>query len=333
MRHGLAIVFALCLALLCAQLSFRVRGDTVDFDFKSELDILKGQARYPEFQNRVIAAGSLWLMRRVIPASIPDRSVWYAARTLQAAVGFLVLYAVVISLTGGILRALSVVSLLTYVYAWTPLSHPWEYPSDFLDIGFVALMASFAIRRQAPAMAVTVALAALNRESAAFGGVLWMAVTAAHRGWPRRRWTWRQIRPFVPGLLFVALAAAIVVGVRLALGSAAPRQQLGIIELIMRWRWLLHPTGAVPMMAASVFVFAVLLRRLPRPWLADQRGLLWATLAFAAITMVFSIASELRVWLPCWTALAIALVLGPPGQTDREWMLSLYDRRRQTPLC
>ncbi len=319
----LALLFVLCLAMLSAQLSFRVRDDRLDEDIRAEFAVLDGKPTHLEFQNRVIAPASLWLLRRVLPAGVADHSVWYAARFLQAAAGYLLLYAAVMALTGGRLRALAATSLVAYAYVWTPLTHPWEYTSDFLDIGLTALMAWMAVRQRPLAMAGAVALAALNRESAAFGGLLWMALVAAHHGADLRQW-----RRLLTGGLFCLLAAAVVLAVRHAFGTQGVSQQIGIFELLNHWRWLLHPTGSVPIFAATVLVYAVLLLRLPRPWLADQRGLLWGALASAAITLVFGIAAELRVWLPCWTMLAIALTLGPPGQSDRDWLLGLCDRRR-----
>ena len=76
------------------------------------------------------------------------------------------------------------------------------------------------------------------------------------------------------------------------------------------------------MVLASLLVFCVALARLPRPWTADQRGLLLAAVLCAIPTGVFGIAAELRIWLPCWTILAILIACGREV-SDRVWLTAL----------
>lgn len=90
---------------------------------------------------------------------------------------------------------------------------------------------------------------------------------------------------------------------RLALGKIPNvDQEIGVVFLIKHWHHLLHPTNSVPMLLAT-------------------------TLTCAAITFVLGVASELRVWLPCWTILAMLVVIGSHLQSDREWLLGLLDRK------
>ena len=94
------------------------------------------------------------------------------------------------------------------------------------------------------------------------------------------------------------------------------------------WRWILHPDGAFPMLLAVAFAFLAVLYRLPRPYTVDQRGLLYGAIACTAVTLVFGIAGELRVFLPICTVIALLAVLGANGQTDRQWVDGLFGRRR-----
>src|SRR5262245_26046653 len=89
-EHAVAIGLVLCLALLSAQLSVQLRASTLPVTFAGELGTFKGQPMQPEFQNRVMSPAMLFVLRKVFPASVSDKSVWFAMRVLQAALAFLV---------------------------------------------------------------------------------------------------------------------------------------------------------------------------------------------------------------------------------------------------
>lgn len=323
-NNAVPIALVLSLAFLSAELSVRLRADTFAERFASELATLHGQASRFEFQNRILAPGLLLFFREIFPPGVADRSVWFASRVVEASMAYVVLYAVAFRLTGGRLRALLAVALVAYAYVWTPMSHAWEYTNDFLDILFTATFVGLALAGQRILLGIMAALAAMNRESAAFAGVIWMALAALrYRPW-REHW-----RKFVPGVVYMALAGAIVAGLRYGLGHGLrPQQQLGAVETFMEWRWIVYPDGAFPMLVAMVLAFAVVLRGLPRPWTIDQKGLLAGASACAVITLVFGIAGELRVWLPCCVILSLLAVAGANGQSDRQWMLSLFGERK-----
>ena len=178
----LAIVFVLTLALLSAQLSIRLRADTLAYTFGTELGTLQGTPIRPENQNRILAAGLLAGLRHLFPVTVSDKSVWFALRVIQASLSFLVLYGVARHLTGSRMRGIVATALTAYFYFWTTLSHPWESTSDFFDILFVAVMAALALQRRLLLLAGIVMLAAANRESAAFGGVMWAALSMMRSG-------------------------------------------------------------------------------------------------------------------------------------------------------
>lgn len=326
LANVIPVLLVLSLALLCAQISFRTKGETVQESFNVELDTLRGHPRIAQFQNRVLAPSLLLAVRETLPASVADKSVWYLLRFLSAAIAYVTVYWLVFRMTGGRLRALFTVALVSFAYLWTPMVHPWEYTSDFFDVMFTALIVALALAERHLLLLVVVVVAATNRESAAFAGVVSMCIAAARYGI-----SWRQWPRFVPGAVFIAAAAAVVLGLRHGLAKGPDTgQEIGLFSML--WdlehvRSLLHPTGALPMLFATALVFAVILWRLPRPWSVDQRGLLAATAICAAITFVFGIATELRVWLPCWTMLALLSVIGAQPQSDRQWLLGLIDRK------
>ena len=140
----MAIVLVLSFALLSAQLSVQIRSATLPTMLAAEFGTLHGHPAYPEFQNRILSPLMLTGLRKIFPASVSDKSVWFALRVVQACLAYLVLYWMVFRVTGGQLRALAATALVTFAYAWTPLSHPCEYTSDFLDILFVSLFVGLA---------------------------------------------------------------------------------------------------------------------------------------------------------------------------------------------
>lgn len=316
-HHVLAILGVLSLALLSAEVSYMVRLNHFSYSYQDELRTLHGHAGQPEFYNRLMAPALLWLLRSAFPAGIGDNSVWYLSRFLEAASSFLVLYLVVGQLTGSRVRSLAAVVLITYAYLWTALSHQTEHTSDFFDILFAALFVQLALAERPFSLAIVAAIAATNRESAAFGGVIWIGVAAARYGVGLRSWS-----KLAPGLVQAALPYAIVIALRYGLSGEMNTQHIGVVDFLEHWRWLLQPTGAVPAVLATLLPFWVGLARLPRPWTDEQRGLVAGALMCAAITFIFGIATELRIWLPCWTILCLVVATGEREKSDAEWLAS-----------
>lgn len=317
--NAVPVLLVVALGVLCAQLSFRLRAETLASTFQLELEALHGRARFPEFQNRLIAPGMLAFLRWLLPAGMPDRSVWYLDRLLQAALAYCVLYGVCLHLTRRRMAGLLAVALVTFAYVWTPMTHHLEYTSDFFDVIFAALIVACVLEERRTALALVVVVAALNRESALFAGVIWMTMVAVRHG--IRMAPWRQ---YLLGVFYIALAAAVILAVRIGISEHYnPRQQLGILEFLVDIHIMLHPTGITPMLFFTSLLFGACLARLPRPWMPEQKGLLVAALICAVISGTFGIISELRVFLPCWVMLAIAIVITPRPQTDQEWIRSM----------
>ena len=208
---------------------------------------------------------------------------------------------------------------MAFAYAWTPLSHPWEYTSDFLDILFISLFIGLALAERAVLLGFVVILAAANRESAGFAGIIWIALAVVRYGpWPEQ---WRK---FAPGVIHMALAVAVIVGLRVWLShSYKSKQVLGGVGAILDWRWILHPDGAFPLLVCLIVFFVALLCALPRPWTGDRKGLVLAAAGCTAISLIFGIPGELRIFLPTCVLLSFVAVMGANGHSDKEWLRSL----------
>ena len=318
LRHNaLPLAIVLSLAILASQFSFRLRDLTWADAIAVQLRIWEGRIEIPEFQNRILAPALTVLALKIAPAGFSERSLWHILRFVEAAAGFVTLYAAVSQTTGSRLRALVSVGLVTFAYLWAPKTDSGENPSDFFDIGFTALIVCLALAEKPLALMLVVVLASMNRESAAFAGIVWIAVTYMRYG-PG------DLRKFLPALAYMVVSVAIVWGLRYGLAREFhPKQTLGAIESLNRWRAYFHPTGVTPMFAATALVFFAILRLMPRPWTADQKATMGAAIVCALITAVFGIWTELRIWLPCWVMLSFTAVIGSNHRSNREWLGSL----------
>jgi hypothetical protein len=305
--HAIPVALVGACALLSALLSLNLREDSLPFMFAAELDTLRGAPILPEFGQRILFPLLLQSVRSAAPAAVSDAAIWRGLRFAEAGVAYLVIYGVGFALTRSRIQSLIAVALVTYAYLWTPMTLAWELTSDFFDLMFIALAIGLAVKDQAALLALAVIIGSTNRESMAFAGVLWFCVAWNRSG------RWQQWRTWLPALSYIALAGAITVGLRTMLtGTVNQQQQIGLLSTLENWRWLLHPTGSAPMFLSTALVFVLALRLVPRPWSAEQRGLLLSAIVCGGITAIFGIATELRVWLPCWVMLSFVVALGEP---------------------
>jgi hypothetical protein len=311
------------MALLCAQLSVRVRAPTMDISIGNEFLILQGRHPYPEFQNHLLSPALLWICSHLLPG-VATKSVWYLVRFLEAAAGFLTIYWIALGLSASRLRALIAVALVVSAYLWTPMTHRTETANDFFDLMFIALMVWCVIGERTVALALVTVLAAANRESAPFAGVMWICVVVARYGIGLRQWPKVML-----GGVYMAVGMAAVYGFRYATSQHFSGQQYpGILVIFEEWRGLLHPTGPVPMIFATILVYWAILARIPRPWSDAQRGLLPAALIIAAIIGLMSNLIELRGFLSSWTILAL-IAVARRDVSDRQWIASVMGWHRQ----
>ena len=268
-----------CCAFLSAQLSYRLRESTTAVMIEQDRAILSGNATLPEFQNRVLAPATFAAISRLSRGRLSDSQTWKATRLLTALVAFAAAYFCAWRLSGGDEgRTVAACALLLYAYAWTAMMHQWEHSSDFFDIAFICLAVFFAVQDRIAAIFAVAVVAAFNRESAAFAGLILGSQALTRSDIARSRIAW--------GLICTVASLAIVTGIRLWFsGHHTERQMLGIVVTVREWRWLLHPYGAGASGVAMFVPLGLILARQTQPWTATQRGLLIAAAAVAAIPL------------------------------------------------
>ncbi len=207
-------------------------------------------------------------------------------------------------------------ALLVLSLALVPsFNYGWEQPSDFPDVLFMTSLAALAVTGQRWLMLIVAAVAAANRESAAFAGVIWAAVH------------WRlangriDLRECGFGALITVTALAVVFGLRYALGGAAAVGS-DTQTIVSLWETIVSLAEAVnqpsvtrwPALAAVMFgpvVFWLLLNRAR----FDQRhiGLIVAATIISVLTLSTGLVSELRRHLPALAVLLYAAVASECG--------------------
>jgi hypothetical protein len=306
LSHGTAILIVICLALLSMEISINTRSVSFDAGLNWALDTMAGRADPPEWQNRVLFPLFLLGIRALGHGLISIGQVWRIARLGAAVFAYLGAYFAFVRITRDLRFAVVAIALITYGYLWTTMSAGWEAGGDFFDIFFLAMFALCSIQKNYLWMLVAVVMAASNRESALFGGIVWACVAYA-----RERFTVRALRDYAFGLFCVLLAALTVYLLRaLFAPGIAIKQSLGIITVLVHWRWLLMPFGSVSMIAAAIFPLAWIALHLQKPLPKEAKGLFWATLICGVITGTFGRMEETRIWVPCLVLAVTAIILG-----------------------
>ena len=235
---------------------------------------------YREARNRVFFPALLTTISLVIPQLAPTQ-VWMLLRAITALVMMGTLFFSVLRLTRRVDLAMLSVFLHVVAVALT-MNFPWTHPWDFLDSAFFFACAVLSLGpgtvQDRITLAGLVALAALNRESSAMAGVVWLAC----RGW--------RIKPLEVAfaLLLFVIGYGVAIGVRAVYG----------IDADVQFDYSL---------VAAVADFWTLLRsELLRPTFSSS-GLLWLCLAGIGGGLVSLGWSDGRV--RSLTAAAIILVL------------------------
>ncbi|HEY5315459.1 MAG TPA: hypothetical protein VIK18_23210 [Pirellulales bacterium] len=310
-----AVAVVLCTAFISAQFSYRLRAESAPVIIVETLGTLQGKPSVPEFQNRLIFPILLAAGRAVAPASTSDVNVWKAVRLLTALVGFAVAFACMQSISGSWFRATIGCVLLGYGYLWTVCGYPFERPSDFLDLAFIALFVWLALRGRYGWLAAMTVLGSFNRESSAFSGLIVIGLSLARYRFSPAAW-----KGFAIGGCYVALAFITVTITRRCFHGPALHQQLGVLEVIEHWRRALLPYGPMAIMVAMLAPLTLMLCNFRGCFSIRQRGLLLGCLGCFLVTGVFGIIFELRVLLPCYLILLCVLVLDETNDDDRAWM-------------
>ncbi|MDE3155635.1 MAG: hypothetical protein KGN76_11065 [Acidobacteriota bacterium] len=310
---GLGLVFSACLTLVVCFVSVSLHGRFMHHaeTVRQQFEILYGQpltfdgvtGPFPERAGRLLAP---LLLRAVwaIGGGSAGRA-FIAVRLLTAFVAFLAFWGAASALAGD-WRAVVLGSVLLGNMLILSFNLPWEVPSDFPDVAFTCGFVWAALQRRRWLLVALVLWASTNRESAAFGAVVWWCLYGVRDDWTL------DLRETAYAGLLAAASYAFALGLRwLQIGWTTSFQ---VVALANDWRetlgFLRHPSpfGWPGLLGAALLP--------PLAWAFmnirhagfEERRLLVAAALIAGITVLFGYITEPRVFLPAGTVLILACV-------------------------
>jgi hypothetical protein len=197
------------------------------------------------YQNRVLFPLALAFLAGLGFGAV---GAWYLVLRLTTAFGAFLAVWYLLRRQGGASPRLAAVGigLLAYELVFT-FSQGWEHPTDFPDVALTSLWVWAALTRRRWTVLVVALVAAVNRESAAFAGVLWLVLYGFDACWKPRP---RELA--FAGLLSGA-SYATVLGARWLFGGAAIlRQNTNVADVL----------DTLPRLTGEVTAFAAH----PTPW-------------------------------------------------------------------
>jgi hypothetical protein len=272
---------------------------------RGEHYVINGQDTYwPEFQNRILFAAALQVVSRF---DVLSPSQWYGVLRLLFAVSMFVVFWFALTRSVRAPPRLAAASMLLLAFVLgLHFNHGWEHPSDYLDPIFMTGFLWATLERRAGWLFALSILAALNRESAVFGGLIWGCAYGVsvmpHAPWRNRlRINWRDA--FIGGAATVG-AYATILGARRALGGSHGTGVLqhtsfsalpGILESAVN-----RPApDSWPLLLFAILVAPVMWIATNRRYLgATHRGILAAGGLILIVSSIFSLINELRMLIP-----------------------------------
>jgi len=182
-------------------------------------------------------------------------------------------------------------------------NHPWEHPTDFPDATVMTMAVWAAIRRRFDAAVCLATVGAANRESAAFVGIIWIAITLGDLDSSR-------VRRVAQGLALVAVTIATTTILRLVFELPGGRVRNSVAENDV-WAMLkiavAHPFLSWAMLLIAMLIGPVVLVAANwSPGSAEGRRLAVAGAAIGLVSVVIGAPNELRVLVPAVTVLICA---------------------------
>jgi len=278
------------------------RGETIALQqaiLRAEPGTLDGRPIYvPQFQNRILFPIVLATVVRVT-AQEPSR-VYLVLRILSSWLAFWIVLGVAGRLSGSPERATKTAALAALALILS-FNHPWEHPTDVIDMAVFALAVLWTIERRYWWMLALAVVASANRESSLFLSLLWIAVQGANTRLSRRLF----VEAFVLGIV----ATAAVMGLRVGLGGmralAGPDMPIGYTIRSLRI-FLAHPSpfdwpigviGLLILCTAAVW---------DRPITRTQGAIVIAAVLMAGLSAIGGAAEELRIYIPAITVTIVA---------------------------
>ena len=313
---------AVCLALLLTATSTLMydRLDNRHDVVRTQLAILEGgpavfglDAVYrPSNQNRVLVP---LLMSAVAATGMLTAEQSYVVVRLASALTLMGVLTMVLAVLTNATPKTAAVGQLVLASALIPtFNYGWEQPSDLPDAAFMLALAAAAILHRSWLVAALMVLSTSNRESAAFGGVIWLCLY----GWQRSRVCWRDVGV---AAVLVIVALACTLGLRYALGGAR-----AIGPTTQTVAGYMPAVGALlgALRRPSITSWLVLFAAMAGPcllWLLANarhvdvvsRRLLVAAGLITLISIYFGLVGELRLHIPALSVVVLAAVAVEAG--------------------
>ena len=290
------VVLSGCLAIfscfISANLSgrFEHRPESVNHQF-AILNGLPHREEPPQFQSQVLFPILLSGVTKMHLMS--DLHSFIVLRIITAFIAYLVFFLVCTQVEGMPVKTAGIgAGALAYALVFT-FNHPWEHPTDFPDVAFFSIFLGLALQRRPVLLALVVLLATLNHQTAAFAGVIWLAMWGLESKLKPR---WREVAyscALVVGSYAVSTAVKFWFGGK---GQSVGYMMNGWLTIEKFIDALRHPT---PYQWPILLVAMVLPVSL---WLwsnraavqGDVRQLIWASLLIVALGAPIVYWSELR---------------------------------------
>ena len=175
---SLSLAIIVCFVSNNLQDRFQNRTETVN----QQLALLAGESYsvggqetdWPPFRSRILFPA---LLAAVIQVGIFPPEAWFVILRLATAfLAFLVFSLVSIKVSGASPKVAAFGSGWLALGLILTFNHGWEHPTDFPEVIFFSLLLWSSIRGRKAETVVTTIVASLNRQTAAFAGVLWLCL-------------------------------------------------------------------------------------------------------------------------------------------------------------
>lgn len=303
------LLLALSLGMVVAWASLNLRADTRADTLHNLHAVLDGapfrtgddvRSDLP-FYNRVLFP----LLHRGLARALPfasESQCYLLLRVLSFQAAFAAFALVCRRGLGAAQATAALATALLAVATIASFNFPWEEPSDAFDLVVLALGVGAAVRRRLLwGLGLAIVFAA-NRESAAFLGLIWAAVTVSRGDGSRSDWR----RRLVEGGAISVLSYGTAIGLKTALGpDFIANYGTPAINLARLHESLGTPDPLNwPAMLATLVLLFVACADLRAPL---GRRFLGLAALFAGLALLFGLINELRVFLPTFVMLGFAV--------------------------
>ena len=294
------VTLSACLAVFTCFISSNLNARFVHHQetVLNQFAILHGQAQIfdgvptilPQFQSRIMFPA---LLAGATRAGLLSASQWFVILRIVTAFGAFGSFIALCWIGGRMTLANACLGagVLAYGVVFT-FNHPWEHPTDFLDVAFASGFLWLTLRKRRWLLALLVLLATFNHQTAAFASVIWFCM------WGVNRRSLIVLPEAIYALLLAVGSYAAATAVKISIGP-----ETSVRYLADGWRTI--PQFLEAVRHPQPFMWPVLLIAMILPvilWLVsnrqivngDLRRLLWAAGAIVILSSPIAFWSELR---------------------------------------